>query len=61
VLDRFTAHTLGGSATPAPQTPTKPVPFDMAEWRRRWGAFYGPATGAAIRAAMQEHEKRQGR
>lgn len=61
MLDRFTAHTLRGSAPPAPQAPTKPVPFNMREWRKRWGAFYGPATGAAIRAAMQELEKRQGR
>jgi hypothetical protein len=57
----FTAHTLGGPATPAPQAPTKPVPFDMAEWRKRWGAFWGPATGDAIRAAMKEQAKREGR
>jgi hypothetical protein len=61
VLGDRSAHTLGGSATPAPQTPIKPVPFDMAEWRRRWGAFWGPATGDAIRAAMKEQAKRVGR
>jgi hypothetical protein len=55
VLDRFTAHTLGGSATPAPQTPTKPVPFDMAEWRRRWGAFYGLARRDKALDGLNKH------
>jgi hypothetical protein len=61
VLGDRSAHTLGGPATPAPQAPIKPEPFDMKEWRRRWGAFWGPATGDAIRAAMKEQAKRAGR
>lgn len=34
--------------------PPKPVPFTMAEWRRVWGAFWGPANRDAINAAMQK-------
>ena len=34
--------------------PQKPVPFDMTEWRRRWGEWWSRANREAINAAMRK-------